>query len=608
MFHSTTALMYPSLLMIDIASAKPTGSCVVAIDFGTSRSAFAYGFVSANTNVTLGVPEKSVLAEGLQVKAETTLIMDRSKKAVAFGLRGRRDVYSQNSDDMYLFQWFKMHLKDIANDSDESLQVSDHKGRKVSLMVVISEALSFIAQSAVKIINNNTNKAMKATDIHWVITVPAIWSAAASGFMRRAALKAGLIKYQLSEMLTLVREPEAACVDLLDDIEKGRTVVELKNGTELLVLDCGGGTNDMSFVKIRSVSPLRCEELKAAAGGTAGAAAIDRHFRKLLEDLFGKTRYDTMKAMTTMVDVIDHWEQFKVSFEGQISYTSELGTLIDDHHELDPSANAIDNAAFAALVAAYNQAHPKDNITARARRIVIPTTLLARWFDSVVDVVISDLREQLAAPQCRTISMVYLVGGFCSNKYLVDKVTKYLNTNHSRIAIITAKHSDVAIVRGAAIAGIRSNSVVSSHVMKYAYGVQCASMYEGSKHDYSKSYIEEDGKRRVLVLAMYVQMGESVPVGYVTPTQSFWPITDHQDSVLFQLFTVEDPKVNKSSVVYADTPTKKKIASLEVPMDKSVPRGQREVKVSIKFGLEIQLLARDSKDRPYEAAAAVFYD
>jgi hypothetical protein len=323
--------------------------------------------------------------------------------------------------------------------------------------------LSFIAQSAVSKVNDYTSSSKKATDIHWVITVPAIWSAAASKFMRRAALKAGLIKFQLSEMLTLVSESEALWADLLGVIEQCNNL-NLEVGDELLVVEGGVATSTTSFVKVISENPLRCQETRPSAGGAVGAGSIDIHFRKLLEDLFGKSRYDTMKGTTEMIDVIDHWEQFKVSFEGEHNYTCDLRRLIDDYHELLPSANIIDNAAFASLVAAYNEAYPQDDITARTRRIVIPATLLARWFDSVVDRVIGDLHRHVAPAQGRAVRIVYMAGGLFNNRYCNGRITNFLNTNHPTTAVITAKYSEVAVVRGAALAAMRPGCIVDGHV------------------------------------------------------------------------------------------------------------------------------------------------
>jgi molecular chaperone DnaK (HSP70) len=586
---------------------KPPGSCVIAIDFGTSRSAFAYGFVGGNGSVTVGVPANSVISESLQVKAETTLVLDKNLKAVAFGLKGRKTVYSRSAADMYLFQWFKMHLKSISNDADETINAYDHKGRPGPLMTVISEALSFISKSAIEEVRKATNTNIQPMDVYWAITVPAIWSAGASGFMRRAALKAGMTHFQLSQMLTLVREPEAACVDLLDDIDKKNTPVKLENGAELLVLDCGGGTNDMTFVKIKCKEPLVCQELKPAAGGTAGAASIDRHLRQLLEDLFGQSRYSALKSLPSMIDLMDEWEQFKVSFEGEGSFTCDLNGIIDDHYEQD-SSDAITEETISALVTAYNHAHPAETVTNRRLRIVVPEPVLVKWFDSVVDVVISDLKEQLAHPACKTISIVYLVGGFCANKYLIEKVTKYIKDNHSKIDIVAAKHSDVAIVRGAAIAALRSNKpLIHDHVMDVAYGVGCTMVYNAAKHDLWQAYTGSDGKQRVNIFDMYVQRGEHVAMNFVTPEECYNPLTPGQSNLTIPLYTSSHPTATRSTVLYQDDTSVKRVASVTVPLDKSVPFDDRKVYVSIKFGMEIQVLVRDHNRKPYKDASCVFY-
>lgn len=48
-------------------------------------------------------------------------------------------------------------------------------GREMSLMVVISESLRFIAEKAMKKLEEQVGKLIKAK-IRWVLTVPALWS------------------------------------------------------------------------------------------------------------------------------------------------------------------------------------------------------------------------------------------------------------------------------------------------------------------------------------------------------------------------------------------------------------------------------------------------
>jgi hypothetical protein len=128
-YNPTNLQMFPAV------GDKAQRNCVVAIDFVRSGTIFAFGFISEQ-NVTAGAPDRSIPSESVQIKADTTLVLDKSQRAVAYGLRGRKDVYSQNSGEMYLFQGFHVHVSDIASYTDGSCQVPDHKGRLVPLMIV----------------------------------------------------------------------------------------------------------------------------------------------------------------------------------------------------------------------------------------------------------------------------------------------------------------------------------------------------------------------------------------------------------------------------------------------------------------------------------------
>ncbi|KAL6759051.1 hypothetical protein V8C86DRAFT_1390675 [Haematococcus lacustris] len=53
-------------------------------------------------------------------------------------------------------------------------------------------------------------------NIHWCLTVPAMWSEGSKALMRTAALRAGLIRTANSDALTIILEPEAAALHALD--------------------------------------------------------------------------------------------------------------------------------------------------------------------------------------------------------------------------------------------------------------------------------------------------------------------------------------------------------------------------------------------------------
>lgn len=91
-------------------------------------------------------------------------------------------------------------------------------------------------------LRESTKGLITEADVLWVLTVPAIWSPGAKQLMREAA-KLGL--GAADERLVLALESEAASVCC-----RNREMInhpdELKAGAQWIVLDCGGGTVDVT--------------------------------------------------------------------------------------------------------------------------------------------------------------------------------------------------------------------------------------------------------------------------------------------------------------------------------------------------------------------------
>ncbi len=88
--------------------------------------------------------------------------------------------------------------------------------------------------------------------------------------MRTAAFKAGLIDEEGSKSLQLALEPEAACIAC----EHGNP--KLKQGDRFMVLDCGGGTADITMHSVSEIDPvLKLDELAPPSGGPFGSTYVD---------------------------------------------------------------------------------------------------------------------------------------------------------------------------------------------------------------------------------------------------------------------------------------------------------------------------------------------
>jgi molecular chaperone DnaK (HSP70) len=172
-----------------------------------------------------------------------------------------------------LFQTYKMHLLHM----DANARSVD--GRELSLMKVISESIKFIAEKALEKLQEQVGKIV-TTKIRWVLTVPALWSEEHKHFMRRAAVEAKIIEDLSSSNLLLCLEPEGASIQCREDSEEGLKN-EMTKGTVVMVLDCGGGTVDITVHKL-TCNPdekFLCEELLPSSGGCEwGSKYVDLYF------------------------------------------------------------------------------------------------------------------------------------------------------------------------------------------------------------------------------------------------------------------------------------------------------------------------------------------
>lgn len=175
---------------------------------------------------------------------------------------------------------------------DENAKSID--GRTMPLMTVISESLRYISEKGLDKLAEQVGKVVK-TKIRWVLTVPALWQEDHKQFMRKAALQAGIIEELNSPNLLLCLEPEGASIQCREDAEAALRD-KMEKGTSVMVLDCGGGTVDITVHKLTCEPHERflCEELLPSSGGCEwGSKYVDKHFEDFLSNFFGEEMFET---------------------------------------------------------------------------------------------------------------------------------------------------------------------------------------------------------------------------------------------------------------------------------------------------------------------------
>lgn len=179
--------------MIDMSTSNKL--LVVAIDFGTTYSGYAYSFKHQYDTDPL-IPCTDTWASDsrslVSLKTPTCVLFDKDKVFDSFGYEAE-DKYSELAEEeehqeWYFFRRFKMSLFNKEKRLSEDVKIKSTDGKEMTAIHVFSAAIKFLRGRLLDILEKRAT-GVRETDIQWVLTVPAIWDDAAKQFMRVAAEK-----------------------------------------------------------------------------------------------------------------------------------------------------------------------------------------------------------------------------------------------------------------------------------------------------------------------------------------------------------------------------------------------------------------------------------
>ncbi|KAA0200149.1 hypothetical protein HAZT_HAZT005498 [Hyalella azteca] len=202
---------------VTVTSAQPESNhfVVVAIDFGTTYSGYAFSFTRDPDNVHMMKKWEGGDPGVQNQKTPTIVLLDPERRFHSLGFTARdsyHDLDPKEANKWFYFDKFKMELHDDRSLSRDSL-LSAANGQQVPAMEIFSHALGYFRDHALRELSDLAGGALVTEhDVRWVITVPAIWSHPAKQFMRTAAYMAGLADPNSPEQLLIALEPEAAAI------------------------------------------------------------------------------------------------------------------------------------------------------------------------------------------------------------------------------------------------------------------------------------------------------------------------------------------------------------------------------------------------------------
>jgi hypothetical protein len=608
-------------------AAGASDCCVIGIDFGTARTGYGYAFPSQGIDVVVKEPGGQ---EAKKTLTNVLLAPDGTFKA--FGTKARDDFYESDCSDLF-FEKFKMQLHDSSTRGGTPMATAC-SGVKKPLMDVIAHTLRYVKDQAMETINRNQPVAIRASDCRWVVTVPAIWKDAAKAYMREAAYKAGLVSAQESTKLQLVLEPEAACVACEADSR------HLKEGDSFMVLDCGGGTVDITLHSVKQVAPLAVDEIAPPSGGPWGSTYVDKQFEEFICSLIGSNKMEIFKKTTFFVELMDNWESVKLAFDPVDGDNSRPKTmnlspllevvdvnikdLVEDFNcrhapnefvcpisttslMTDPVIAADGHTYERSNIEEWFRTHntsPKTNrrltnktltpnhtlgamikeyankcVRVRGRSTVLmPCSLIKEFFEKVVSSIIHHVEDIVC--QHQQLQYIYLAGGFAESPLLRARVQQEFERAGRKV--IVPSRPGIAVILGAVRLGLMGivepgRQIFASRRARFTYGIAVRFEYDHALDKGRRTFIDPHGKTRVSGgFAALVKAGAAIQCGETFREDNLTAGFEGQTRIALNIYAS-----TSSDARYIDVPGTSLIGSFSVPCSE---RLKESVNFEMTFG------------------------
>ncbi|XP_060600928.1 heat shock 70 kDa protein 12A-like [Ruditapes philippinarum] len=427
-------------------SGYKTKLIVAAIDFGTTYSGYAYSFKDEYKKDPSKIFANNSWSDGTSMrtsKAPTVILFDNKGKFNSFGYDAETKYAELSEDEEHIgwkyFRCFKMKLYEKMN-LRRKMMLSDDQGNRMPALDVFSEAIKYLKDHLMKKVQSRIED-IRDTDIHWVLTVPAIWHDGAKQFMKEAAAKAGIPEDQL----TLALEPEAAaiyCKELM--VSKAKEQNEEANlqifdpGSQFIVLDLGGGTVDITVHEVQSDGTLK--ELHPPSGGPWGGTVVDKGIHKFLDELFGKDVMAEFKEESEYkVDDLDLQRTIELKKrkfkDDEDKVKLKLPVAMYEHFEGKTSTS------FASTLPMTKFAR---SVTKKKDRLIIENDIFLQMFKNPKDCLVNHVENMLRKPALRKVKNIIMVGGFSESEIMKNAVKHAFPTKK----IIVPDQPEIAVVTG----------------------------------------------------------------------------------------------------------------------------------------------------------------
>ncbi|XP_074643650.1 heat shock 70 kDa protein 12A-like isoform X2 [Tubulanus polymorphus] len=550
---------------------------VVAIDFGTTFSGYAFSFTRDPKSIHMMRKWEGGDPGVINQKTPTTILLDPEGRFHSFGFTARdffHDLDPDESKKWLYFEKFKMVLHHNADLNEETTLIASN-GTELPATKIFSSALQFFKQHALQELSDQAAIKILNEDVRWVITVPAIWKQPAKQFMRQAAYEAGIASPEFPDQLIIALEPEAASVycrrlrmyqlvpetpkkrplvtpkketpepmnmDLVTDditievddfsfskypvhLEKEEQLERLLRGTRYMVVDCGGGTVDITVHEMQKVEG-KLKELHKATGGPYGSVGVDQEFEQLLIAILGKEFIEAFRYRRPA-----GWVDLMIAFESRKRAASPY------------KDNPLNVSLPFSLIDFYKK-HKGGQVETAVRRYADPNVrwssqgmlrlmpdAMKKLFQPTLEKIVEVVGDVLNHPDAKGLQYMFLVGGFAESALLQYRIRQEFA---HIVKVIIPQGMGLCILKGAVLFGL-DPTVVTLRKSRLTYGVGVLNRFVDGKHP-KKKRVERDGIAWCTdVFDKFVCVNQSVALGD-TVLRSYTPAKVGQKQCIIHIY------------------------------------------------------------------------
>ncbi|KAJ8007820.1 hypothetical protein DPEC_G00098170 [Dallia pectoralis] len=620
-------------------------SVVVAIDFGTTSSGYAFSFTGDPEAIHMMKRWEGGDPGVANQKSPTSLLLTPELKFHSFGFAARdsyHDLDPEEAQHWLFFEKFKMKIHSISDLTMET-ELEAVSGRKVRAIEVFAHALRFFGEHALKEVKDQSSSILKGEEVRWVITVPAVWRQPAKQFMREAAYLADLVSRDSPEQLLIALEPEAASIycrklrlhqvidlsqwpisnglnlendgsrpfdssfrqarEQLRKARHSRTFLvesgtgelwsEMQTGDRYIVADCGGGTVDLTVHQIEQPQGT-LKELYKASGGPYGAIGVDLAFEAMLCQIFGEDFIESFKAKRPAA-----WVDLTIAFEAR-KRTATPGR-----------SNGL-NISLPFSFIDYYKRHRGQSVETALRKsnmnivkwssqgmLRLTAEAMNELFQPTINNIIKHIEELMQKQEVQGVRFLFLVGGFAESPMLQRAAQNALGKT---CRIIIPQDVGLTILKGAVLFGL-DPTVVRVRRCPLTYGVGVLNRFVEGRHPRDKLLLKEGREWCTDILDRFVSVDQSVALGEVV-RRSYTPARSGQRKIIINIYCS-----STDDVVYISDPGVRKCGAITLDLPEILPQTvagteRREIRATMQFGdTEIKVMAVDvASERMVRAA------